>query len=202
MVRSRPPLHRRLLADPTALRYWVAAACAAALAGSSVADAADRATQARRSWGASEAVLVVAREVGPGQPLAGAVARRSWPEAMVPTRSVRSLPEGATAAVALDPGTALTEGLVRRPGSTATNGWRISLALPEVHLAVQVGDRVDVWTTDVDLPGIEEAAAARVARRATVIEVDDASVTVAVTAEEVPDLARAAALAPVVLVAR
>jgi hypothetical protein len=74
--------------------------------------------------------------------------------------------------------------------------------LPEVHLAVQVGDRVDVWTTDVDLPGTEGARAARVARRATVTEVDDASVTVAVTAEEVPDLARAAALAPVVLVAR
>jgi hypothetical protein len=201
-VRSRPPLHRRVLADTVALRYWAATACAAALAASSVGGAADRATQARRSWGASEQVLVVARSVAAGEPLAGAVQRRSWPHAVVPARPVRSLPEGARATVTLDPGTALTEGLVRRPGSTATNGWRIALALPEVHLAVQIGDRVDVWTTGTDLPGIEEAGAARVARRATVTDVDDASVTVAVTAEEVPDLARAAALAPVVLVAR
>jgi Flp pilus assembly protein CpaB len=197
--RSRLPLHRRPLADPAALRRWLVVLALAAATGLAVSRTLSAAEAARQRWGRTRTVVVATRPLATGDALAGATRTVAWPEGLLPDAAVREVPPGARAAGPIDGGAPLTRGLL----ATGDDDGRRRVALPvgSAPLPVRPGDRVDVWaTTDPSLGG-GTLATRRLAVGAEVTSAGDAAVVVAVAPDEVPDLAEAAALATVTLVA-
>ena len=108
-------------------------------------------------------------------------------------------PAGARAAGPIDPGAPITRSLV----DAADDAGRRRVALPvgSAPLPLDPGDRVDVWATTDPSFADGVLATRRVAAGAVVASADHASVVVAVAPGEVAELAEAAALATLTLVA-
>lgn len=199
--RTRLPIHRRILSDPAALRRWLLVLALAAAAAGLVGSVVSRAEAARHRWGETRQVLVTARAVEPGDSLSSAVTVAEWPVALVPSKALTDLPTGARAATAVGQGVAVTPEAVDDPRGPGGDGRRIALPVGPAPIPVEPGDRVEVWaTTDPSLAG-GSLATRRVATDATVTSADDTAVVVSVSPEDVPDVAEAAALATVTLVA-
>lgn len=200
--RTRLPLHRRILADPSLLRRWLLVVALAAITAGLVGTVLSRAEAARRRWGATRPVLVTTRPIAPGEAVGSAVAIVQWPVAVVPPDAIADLPAEATAAADLAQGVAVTAESFRDPaGPGSEDGRRIALAVGPAPIPLAPGDHVEVWATvDPSLAG-GTLSTRRVAADATVASADDTVVVISVTPDDVPDVAEAAALATVTLVA-
>lgn len=199
LPRHRLPLHRRVLADPAALRRWLLVAALALSAASITWRVVAAADGARADWGTTRAVLVTERAVAPGDPVAPVVERR-WPVALAPPDALDAVPPDARAAGPLDPGVPLTASAVVADGRDPDRA-RLALPAGADRLPLEPGDRVDVWTTvDPSLTGTAPRTR-RVAADVTVVIADVDTVVVAVDRTDVAALAEAVALATITLVA-
>ncbi len=200
--RSRVPLHRRVLLDPAALRYWAVVVVLALLVGTGVSHVLARARSAERRWGRSRPVLVATEAVATGDDLAAKVAVRSWPAALVSAAWPTSVPKDARSAGPLAPGAPVTNASVAGTGSAGADGDRRQVAIPvgQARLSLRRGDRVDVWATSDPSLAKGELATRRVATGAVVTSSGSRAVVVAVRPAEVPDVAEAATVATVTLV--
>lgn len=201
--RSRVPLHRRIRLHPAALRYWLLVLAGALVLSSVVGHAVSRATQAEAAWGRTRTVWVTVAPLAAGDPASGSVRARRWPTALVPPRALTTRPgSGARAAAAIDAGTALTASLIQDVGGSADRRT-VAVPLPDAHLSVERGDRVDVWATaDPATVADGEVATHRVAVDAQVLEQGDRSAVLAVSPKDVTALTDAAATATISLVGR
>lgn len=197
VVRSRVPLHRRPFADPSALRRWLLVGLLAVVTASITARVLAAAESERAAWGETTPVLVLDRPVRAGEALAPATSTARWPRRLVPDGAVVRLRPGAVAAGPLGAGTPLTDAAVT--GDRLVSRVRLALALGDARLELRPGARVDVWaTTDPSLSD-GELSTRRVAAGAVVVEARRSSVVVAVRPGEVQAVARAAAVATVML---
>jgi hypothetical protein len=152
---SRLPLPRRLLADPLALRYWLAAGVLATCSGLLVHRSTDAARASEQAWGATRPVLVVSRPVAPGDRLREATSRERWPAHLVPSNARREVTRGDRAAVAIDPGSPLTDALVATRSVTPDDRRLLAVPLGPVALPLEEGDRVELWAAnDPSFPGL------------------------------------------------
>lgn len=202
--RHRPPLVRRLLADPGALRRWLlvlALAATASLTTSSIISAAD---EARDRWDTTRPVVVTTSPLQRGDTLSGSLAVAEWPAALAPDGAVSSLADvgdDARAAGPMAAGAPVTgAGTVRSGTTEADDLRRVAIAHGPAPLPVRAGDRVDVWATyDPSLAG-SGLQTRRVASGAEVVTVDDRVTVVAVETDDAASVTEAVALATVVLV--
>lgn len=187
---------RRALFHPT-IRRLVIAALAAATIGLTVA-ALTAAEATRERWGSTRAVLVATHDLAPGDPLDQASVRvDALPRAMTPAGALAELP---IATVALHPILA-GEPVVRErlapsglEGAAALVGpGRRAVAVPRNPVAappLSLGDLVDVL---VVLPPETESGrdppAFPVTERATVVDVADDAISVAVPEDDAPRVA-------------
>lgn len=201
--RSRLPLHRRLVADPSVLRRYLVVVVLAALTAMLVQRLLAEAERVRHQWGDTRYVMVVSKAIEAGEPLAPATASVRWPVALLPSDPVEDLADGAVAVASLDRGTPLTASLVTSGSATGLDDrQRIAVPIGRAPIPVSKADRVDVWATvDPSLAG-GELSTRRVAADAVVVSAGPDAVVVAVEAPEVDDVAEAAALATITLVAK
>jgi len=85
---------RRLVARHPWL-YWLMIGALATWAYATVHAQTATADQARTEWGTTTPVLVATTDLRPGDPLAGAVAVRDWPQALAPPGALAEAPPGA-----------------------------------------------------------------------------------------------------------
>ena len=198
--RARPP--RRRPRPVLALRrrpklWWVIVLTVALAAGWAVAAAVSRAEAERLAWGEPVAVAVATRDLAPGDEIgAGDVHLVDHPPGLVPADALAEVPVGQVVRAAVFDGEVL---VAARLAPTGTSG--LAATLPDGTRAVaipveagtapplQPGDLVDVL---VALP--EEAAGGgppgfALTTGATVVDVDDAAVTIAVDPEAAPRIA-------------
>lgn len=200
-ARSRVPAHRRFATTPRAFARWAAVVALATLLASIVGSAVADARQARRRWGDTVPVLVTARPVAAGQPLAGAVTVADWPAGLVPADALGSpdaLGEGAVAIAPRGAGEPITATALAPAGDRArplvavpTTGARPDLA---------TGDRVAVWATYDPSLAAGRRTTSPVTESATVVSVRDDAVVIAVDREDVAAVVEATALATVTVV--
>jgi hypothetical protein len=181
------------------VRHWLIVAVLAWALAALVAGAVDRAEATRAHWGRTTRVWVADRSLRPGEDLVGAVRAHRWPTALVPPAAIRAAPSRGRAAGPIDAGTAITEGLLEQPRSDRR---RVALPLPDVHLALEEGDRVDVWATSATVSGDDDSASPtrRIAVGARVVEADDDAVVLDLAPGQVATVAGAAATATITLV--
>ncbi|MGN6693453.1 MAG: hypothetical protein ACTHN0_04695 [Aquihabitans sp.] len=195
--RSRLPLLRRLRRDPAAVRHWLLVAVLAGVLAALVGLALSRADQARAQWGRTALVWVADRPLRAGDGLDGALRRERWPAALVPEAAIGGAPAGR-AATAVDPGAVITSAMVeRRPTLRRT----VAVPLPDVHLPVAEGDRVDVWaTTDSTATTEDGSSTRRVATEARVVSAGRGSVVLEVAPSQIPAVTAAASTSTIALV--
>ena len=200
-LHSRVPIHRRIRQAHAALRYWLVVAVAALVLASLVGRSLEGAQQAERSWGRTRWVLVANRSIRAGGAVAGSVRRERWPTGLVPDAAIERVPPEGRATVAIDPGTPLTRSLVEGGASAESDRRTIAIALPEAHLPVRPGDRVDLWATadPADLTD-QTAITRRIAVGAHVVDGAERWVVVAVDRRDVELVANASATAVITLV--
>lgn len=179
----RSPLYR-WLRHP--LVFWGAVALLVVVTAVASARQSDRQRELEAGYGELRQVPVAVIPIRPGEPLDGdAVRWERRPAAGVPPGAVTDLAEGAVAAAAIYPGevvhgervAGLGGGLSSRlaPGSAA-----VSIPTAYGVPPVRPGDRVALIAV-FDTFATEQAPEARpVARHATVMEVDEDTVTVAI----------------------
>jgi Flp pilus assembly protein CpaB len=170
----------------------------AALTGLLVSRAMAAAESARHRWGETRPILVAERARAAGEPLHGATRTVRWPVGLVPEGALTDVAPGARAAGPVDAGAPVTRALV---ASGDDDGRRVALPMGGAALPLDPGDRVDVWATTDPSLGDGGLTTRRLATGAVVASADHAAVVVAVAPDEVADLAEAAALATITLVA-
>lgn len=128
--------------------YWVAVAVVAAIAGLTVADAAERVDAARRSWGEDRTVLVAARDGSPGEPVAELASVEVRPGPAVPDGALPTpAPEGAVLRQHVRAGEVLVDADVvptAAPAALVPEGWRAVAVAEPVSTGTAIGDRVEV----------------------------------------------------------
>ncbi len=207
VARHRLPFRQRALLDPRALRRWVLVLIAAVTTAALVAQVVVRAEQTRARWGARQTVLVIDRPLAAGDPLTDALRVEDWPLALVPDGSFDNpdaLPDGATASGPLASGTPLTDVAVLAPDDASPRP-RVAVPTGLAVLPLSAGDTVEVWATVV-AGGLDGgpgggSGTRRVTGGATVVGADDETVVLTVDERDVAEVAEAAALATVTLVA-
>jgi Flp pilus assembly protein CpaB len=166
----------------------------ALVTGMLVASAVEGAEAARAAWGDQQAVVVVRRDLLAGAQVGdGDVGVERRPAALVPSGALHELPAGATLRASAFAGEVLVEqrlaGAGLSPLAAALPAGTRAIAIPvEAGLAppLQVGDEVDVLVAlSPDAAG-SGAPGLVLARRAPVVDVGEAAVTVAVTPEVAP----------------
>ena len=184
----RSPLVRRLRRP---LVYWSVVALLLVVTVIGVARDSDRRRQLTETYGELRAVPVAAVLIRPGEPLgAGAVQWEQRPAAGVPPGAVTGLATDALAAAAIYPGEVVHRERVAGSGGGLSTRLAPGVAAVSVPAAygippVQPGDRVNLIAV-VDTFAAESAPEARtVARSATVLELDDDAVTVAIAQTDV-----------------
>lgn len=202
--RSTVPLHRRILLDPVALRSWLLVGAAAVVVAALVGHVVSRAEATRRRWGETRSVVVAGRPIPAGGRLAGATEVRTWPVALVPIGAVRAgeVDDDARATMPVTAGSVLTTRALGpiRSSDPASGRPRLAIPLGRTHPPLRRGDRVEVWaTTDPSLTN-GRLSTDRVVGRAMVTAVDDASATLAVSPEEVPEMAEAVTISTITVV--
>lgn len=147
-----------------------------------------------RQWRDTTRVLVTTSSVRAGAPLAESVTLRRWPVALAPEGALAEVGGLALARVDLPPGTVLSGALVSGDGSVdLARRHTVAIARSPHTPAVRRADRVDLWT-------VTTGRAARSARSAPVVRVNDQTIEVAVTADEVPAVVEAMAVGEVAVV--
>jgi Flp pilus assembly protein CpaB len=191
--------------------HWLAAGGLAIgtawLAGTTLAGA----DAERRRWGEDRPVAVAAHRLEPGTTVArGDVIVRRWPRGLVPESALEAAPVGRTVVALVVPGEAVVSARLAPDG---VHGLAALVPRGSRAVAVPVGpDALHLKTGDlVDLLATLEPAAAGgsgneptvvVAESAVVLEVGEQSVTVAVPAAAVSDVAYALASGTVTLALR
>lgn len=168
-----------------------------------VAQVVVRAEQTRSRWGTRRAVLVVDQPVAAGQPVGDALRVEGWPAGLVPAGSFDQLdavPDGATASGPLAPGLPLTDVAVTTAHDVAARP-RVAVPAGLAVLPLSTGDTVEVWATAVGAGSTTGPTTRQVTGGATVVSTDDETVVLSVEAEDIGEVAEAAALATVTLVA-
>jgi Flp pilus assembly protein CpaB len=177
--------------------WWVVTLVCAVTLGWMVSTVLSRADAARRSWGATQTVVVARHHIAAGEELGpGDIDLAARPAALVPEHALRELPDGQRTSGPVEEGEILVTSRLAAQGAgalaaTMPPGTR-AVAIPlEPGLAppLTVGDRVDVL---VALPA--EAAGDGppgfvVAADVPVLAVSDAAVTVAVAPATAPRVA-------------
>lgn len=196
---SFPVSLRRALAGHPWL-YWSFVAAIAVATVAVVARAGARAEAAQRRWGEAVPVFVATRELARGERIAQAdVAMRHWPRPLVPDGAVRAAPIGQTTAALVASGEPIVAGRLAPSGSGPLAGQigprqrAIAIALSELAIRVVPGDSVDLIAAFGDAP------ATVIARNATVLDVDEAGVTVAIDELEAAAVAASVSAGVVVI---
>lgn len=182
--------------------YWILAVGLAACTSLTVFRLAAAADARANYWGTLAEVPVVDQPIAAGELVDAAdFSMRSVPEALLPESEVVFEPVGLTAIVPLVPGEVIVEaklapaGLLG-PAAMLTAGQR-AVAVPRTDTTppVAVGDRVDViLTLDASAAGIGAGPPAfPVARGASVLDVTETAVAIAVSADEAPKVVFGAA---------
>ena len=203
VTRHRLPLRQRALLDPRALRRWVLVLIAAVTTATLVAQVVVRAEQTRDRWGGRQTVLVVDRPLVAGEAVTDALRAESWPLAVVPEGSFsrsEAVPIGAVASGPLAPGTPLTDVAVLAPDD-APDRPRLAVPVGLAVLPLSAGDTVEVWATVVGGGPSGRPVTRRVTGGATVVVAEEETVVLAVDDGDIAEVAEAAALATVTLVA-
>lgn len=187
-----------MLADPVSLRRWLLVAAAAIVAAALTGSVLSSAEAERRRWGDTTTVLVATRSVAVGEVLAGATRADSWPSALVPEGARVTIEAGAVAARPIERGLPITAEVI---GGPEDDRRHVALPVGPAPIPVEPGARVEVWaTTDPSLSG-SSLATRRIASEARVVAAGDRAVVVSVPSDDVADVAEAAALATVTVVA-
>jgi pilus assembly protein CpaB len=188
--RAGPVRQLRLFVARRPLVHWLLIGLAALLTGAFVYSRAAGAQEARQRWGTARSIVVAVRDLPAGHRVGpGDVRRRSWPAALVPAGALSSLDDGVVVAepvVAGEPVVRSRLGRARAGPIAATLApGRRAVALPvgDAPPPVAVGDQVDLVAAGSAL------AAQVVARGASVVAVQERAVVVAVTADELPEVA-------------
>lgn len=196
--RARLPLHRRLLADPVSLRRWLLVAALAIVAAALTGSVLSSAEAERRQWGETTTVWVTTRAVAPGEVLAGATRAAIWPTALVPTGATGPVEDQTVATQSIGVGLPVTADAI---GTVRDDRRHVALPVGSAPMPVAPADEVEVWaTTDPSLSD-SSLATRRIAADARVVSADDRAVVVSVSPDDVADVAEAAALATVTVVA-
>ncbi|MBI2709639.1 MAG: hypothetical protein HYX34_08070 [Actinobacteria bacterium] len=183
-----------------AVLWWASVGVATVVTWSSVNAALTSAARAQRRWGVPREVLVASAAIPAGSPLAGRVAVRRWPAAMIPAGALGAAPpDGQVAARDIVAGEVVVAARVSRtaaagPAGLVPAGWRalvVPLAVP--GLPARPGDRVDLAATDTE--GILVAAA-------VVIEARAERLLVAVPADSAAGVAAALGRGPLAVLLR
>ncbi len=184
----RSPLYRWLRRP---LVYWSVVGLLLVITVIGVARQSDRQRQLTETYGELREVPVAVALIRPGESLgAEAVRWEQRPAAGVPPGAVTDLAEGALAAAAIYPGEVIHTERVAGSGGGLSSRLAPGVAAVSVPASygvppVQPGDLVNLIAV-VDTFAAESAPKARtVARHATVVEVDEDAVTVAIGATEV-----------------
>jgi len=165
--------------------YWAAVAVLAAGIALAAASAVASVDDARRAWGASRTVVVATADLAPGDPLTGSTEQRPHPRPLVPARALGDVPSDAVARQRVAAGEVLVDVDVAPahvPVGLIPPGWRgVPVAEPVPSGAV-VGDHVAAASGGTVL-----------AADGLVVSRGDATLVVAVPADEAPLVAAAAA---------
>jgi hypothetical protein len=175
----------------------------------------------RRTWGTTRAVVVAAGPVAAGELLdAGNTALEHRPDRFVPDGALTILPAGRRADRDLIRSEVVTESALGSPGAGAVASQLpddtvgVTVSTGDLRPPVVAGDVVDLYTvpndysmpddysTPIDVSAPDTSGFAgprRVATSATVIEVDDDQVTVAVAADDAADVSGASLTGAVAL---
>lgn len=200
-MRRQPLFLSRLALRRRPLAYWTVAVLGAALAAAVVGGLTARAEAAAARYGGLRDVVVVVRPLAPGDEVDDSDVRVDRvPRAFVAEGALAEVPEGETVVADAYPGEALLADRLAPDGrhgvaALLPAGAR-AVAVPTGPgaLALRVGDTVDVLATALD------GATRVVAGGVTVVDVGDATATVAVSAGAAPAVATALTQATVTLV--
>ena len=193
-MRRRRPLLLRLRRRPTP--YWLATGLLAIATGLAVSTVTGRAEAAFERYGTSQRVAVAARDLVAGETIGrGDVELREVPSGLVPDGALDEIPAGQTVRAPVYAGEVVVAARLAPLGLRGTaallpTGAR-AIAVPvdaATGLALDIGDSVDVLVA-LDPSVAADEPAVTVARGAVVVAVGEASVTIAVTADEAPRLA-------------
>ncbi|MGA7758589.1 MAG: hypothetical protein WCA90_19245 [Ilumatobacteraceae bacterium] len=162
--------------------YWLIVAVLAAVIALVVRGRVVDLDEARRSWGDTRRVLVAAAPLEPGEPIV--VLTIDLPVALLPVGALEDLPEGAHLRQRVSDGEVLTElDIADRPGPAAlADGGTLVVAISDpLSRNVTIGLPVQVAADGIVL-----------AESATVVDLADEIVFVAVGAADAPAVAAAA----------
>jgi hypothetical protein len=162
--------------------YWLAVAVLAATVATHVHGASARSEEARQRWGATRSVLVASADLAPDGPIE--VERRDLPVAALPARPLTDLPPGARLRQRVGAGEVLTEHdlvVAAGPAARAPAGTVVVGLSDPLSPDATVGSTVRVVAEGIVL-----------AATATIVDVGDALVYVAVAADDGPTVAAAA----------
>lgn len=165
--------------------YWAVIGGLALLAGVAVAGATSGVEAARRAWGDTRTVYVAATDVAPGDGFAGRIARRDFPEPMIPAAAVSAIDPDAVARQHVAAGEVIVGADVAATGglrSLIPAGWLAVAVSEAVPSGAAVGDLIRVASGGVVL-----------ADEGVVVAVTAAAVVVAVPADAAAQVGQAAA---------
>ena len=199
MPLPRPPLGwfpARYRIRPRVAAHWAVVVGLTTAAILLVTARLDEADDAIHRWGRLRHVVVATDRVEPGEVVGpNQVEERELPATAVPAGALTEAPSGRVATSVILPGEPVVTERLAPDGLSGVTALlppdTRALAVPggAQGLALVVGDRVDVLAVlDPLLDGGEEPTRA-VAVGATVVDVGDEAVTVAVTPEEAPEVA-------------
>ncbi len=193
---------RRHLADPR--RFWAVIGVLAVALGLLVAAQVQGLDTQRRRWGTPVPVVVAARDLPRGHTLApGDLVVADRPAPLVPRGALTEVPAAGTLTADTTAGEVVTSARLAPGGlgpvAALVASGRRAVAIPVdagASLRVTAGDRVDLLAAGDGFDALTVAA------DATVVDVGDGTVTVAVRAAEVGRVAAALASGPVVMALR
>lgn len=185
---QRSPLFRWLRRP---LVYWSAVGLLLVITVIGIARQSDRRQQLAETYGSLREVPIAVELIRPGEPLdVGAVRREMRPAASVPPGAVADLADGAIAAAAIYPGEVIHAERVAGRGGGLSSQLAPGTAAVSVPASygvppVRPGDRVTLIAVYDSLTADAAPEARPVARGATVVGLDEDSVTVAISEAEV-----------------
>jgi Flp pilus assembly protein CpaB len=195
----------------TPLRFWVPVGVVALVVASTVTARVGDASAERAAWGTAVRVVVAAVDLPAGTAVTpDVVTVVDWPAALAPATALGAVPAGSVLAADVAAGEAITSTRLAAGGSPlaaviAPDRRAVAVPVEPGSLAVAAGDLVDLvapppapWD-DAGLSDRGGGSADVVAAGATVVDVGEAHLTVAVTVGELGPVAAALANGPVIV---
>ncbi len=196
------PLSRRRVRPGLLLRRqprlrWALAAVAALGTATAVASVVDRAERAREAWGPGQPAVIITRDLAAGDQLnLSNTDVVETPRALIPPGAPTAVPRGARVGARVYRGQVLLAAHLAPAGATALSarllpGTRAVAipAEPATTPALHIGDRVDVLVALAPEVAGTGPPGFAVAPAATVVDVSDTAITVAVAADIAPRIA-------------